>query len=170
VAYARASRTSPPHSAYLDVQRLSNRPSELPMPMLYALREALRMIDEETLERRWTRHAQAGAALRAGLVAMGLELFGDPRHRVPMISLVGIPPGLDDAEVRHQLLDEHGVEIMAAFGPLRGQVWRIGTMGTNARQASVLHALAALEAVLSSRGHSLPPGAAVDAARQAFAR
>jgi (S)-ureidoglycine---glyoxylate transaminase len=169
VANARATRTSPPHSLYLDVQRLSNGPNELPVPMLYALREALRMIDEETLEVRWARHAQASAALRAGLVAMGLGLFGDPLHRVPMISLVRIPRGLDDAEVRHQLLAEHGVEIMAAFGPLRGRVWRIGTMGANARSASVLHALGALEAALSARGHSLPRGAAVDAARQAFA-
>ena len=138
--------------------------------MLYALREALRMVDEEGLQARWQRHARASQALRAGLEAMGLALFGDPQARVPMVTLVRVPDGVDEAAVRGQLLDEHGVEIMAAFGPLRGLVWRIGTMGTNAAPPSVLHVLAALEAVLASRGQSLPRGAGVDAARQRFAR
>jgi (S)-ureidoglycine-glyoxylate aminotransferase len=164
---ARGSRASEPDTRYLDLQRLLNT-SELGTPMLYATREALRMIDEETLELRWQRHAHASTALRAGVEAMGLEQFGDAEHRVPMITLVRVPSGIDEAAVRQQLLEEHGVEIMAAFGPLRGQVWRIGTMGTNACQPSVLQTLAALEAVLSANGHKLSRGAAVDAARQAF--
>jgi len=95
---------------------------------------------------------------------MGLELFGDPRYSVPMISLVRVPDGIDEAGVREQLLLEHGIEIMAAFGPLRGRVWRIGSMGTNARLPSVLAVLAGLEAVLASRGFRLSRGAGVDAA------
>jgi (S)-ureidoglycine-glyoxylate aminotransferase len=169
VAQALARRTTACDSTYLDLRRLAHGPSELPMPMLYALREALRMIDEETLEARWRRHERASRALRHGLEAMGLELYSDPAHRAPMITLVQVPQGLDDAGVRQQLLDEHGVEIMAAFGPLRGQVWRIGTMGTNARQAAVLQALGALEAVLAARGMRVPRGAGVDAARAEYA-
>jgi len=169
VTEALARRTTAFDSTYLDLRRLSASPTELPVPMLYALREALCMIDEETLAARWQRHERASRALRHGLEAMGLELYSDPVHRAPMITLVGVPDGLDDADVRQQLLDEHGVEIMAAFGPLRGQVWRIGTMGTNARLAAVLQALGALEAVLASRGLRLPRGAAVDAARAEYA-
>ena len=168
-AEAMAARTTPAYSRYLDLRRLHEawqRPgeSEMATPMLYALREALRRVDDEGSSARWQRHAQAAASLRAGLQAMGLELFGDRRHAVPMITLVRVPDGVDEAALRSQILDEHGVEIMAAFGPLRGKVWRIGTMGTNATLASVLQVLAALEAVLSRRGLSLPRGAGVDAA------
>jgi (S)-ureidoglycine-glyoxylate aminotransferase len=81
-----------------------------------------------------------------------------------MITLVTVPDGIDEADVRRQLLAEHGIEIMAAFGPLRGRVWRIGTLSTNARLPSVLSVLAALEAVLASRGVPVPRGVAVDAA------
>jgi (S)-ureidoglycine-glyoxylate aminotransferase len=160
-----------PASDYLDLRRLARswrdpRDGELPTPMLYALDAALAIVLEEGLEARWQRHVAAARALRAGIDAMGLERFGDARHAVPMITLVRVPDGVGEAEVRQQLLDEHGVEIMAAFGPLRGQVWRIGTMGTNARLASVLHVLSALEAVLLSRGVRLPRGEAVEVARR----
>jgi (S)-ureidoglycine-glyoxylate aminotransferase len=138
--------------------------------MLFAVREALRMVLEEGLPARWERHLGASSALRAGLDAMGLERFGDPDALVPMITLVKVPTGVDEAAVRAQLLEEHGIEIMAAFGPLRGQVWRIGTMGSNARLPSVLAVLSGLEAVLGSRGFRFERGAAVNAARAAFLR
>jgi (S)-ureidoglycine---glyoxylate transaminase len=167
-----AGRERPSASAYLDLAALDatwrgRRHSEaaaVAMPMLFAAREALHMVADEGLAARWQRHAQASAALRAGLEAMGLELFAERQQRVPMITLVRVPPGIDEAGVRMQLLDEHGIEIMAAFGPLRGQVWRIGTMGTNACSPSVLSVLGGLDAVLASRGFKLPRGAGVDAA------
>jgi (S)-ureidoglycine-glyoxylate aminotransferase len=170
----RASR----HSTYLDLRRLAEQWIErrslaeatLPTPMLYALAEALAIVEEEGLPARWERHRRAGAALKAGLQAMGLSLFGDPRHRAAMISIVEVPEGVSEPGVRQQLLDEHGVEIMAAFGPLRGRVWRIGSMGYNARLESVLRVLAALEAVLAWRGARLDPGAAVIAARECFSQ
>jgi (S)-ureidoglycine-glyoxylate aminotransferase len=155
-----ATERTAPQSRYLD---LSGR-LETPTPMLFGAGEALRMVIEEGLQARWARHRQASNALRAGLAAMGLALFGDPGASVPMITLVKVPDGVDEAEVRAQLLDEHAIEIMAAFGPLRGRVWRIGSMGTNACLPSVLAVLGGLEAVLASNGFSLPRGAAVDAA------
>lgn len=171
---ARAERSTLPHSAYLDLARHAATwiGGQEPQPvfgalstsMLLAAREALRIVVAEGLEARWERHRRASRALRAGLEAMGLELFGDAGHRVPMITLVRVPEGVDEAGVRAQLLREHGLEIMAAFGPLRGRVWRIGTMGTNARLPSVLQLLGALEAVLASRAFRLPRGAGVDAA------
>jgi (S)-ureidoglycine-glyoxylate aminotransferase len=168
----RAGRSTLPRSAYLDLaclaalwigrQRLHT--AAMATAMLLAAREALRIVVDEGLEARWARHRLASHALRAGLVAMGLELFGDPDHNVPMITLVRVPDGIDEGGVREQLLREHGIEIMAAFGPLRGRVWRIGTLGTNAQLPSVLAVLAALDAVLASRGFRLPRGAGVDAA------
>jgi (S)-ureidoglycine-glyoxylate aminotransferase len=136
--------------------------------MLLAVRESLRIVVDEGLAPRWTRHRLASHALRIGLEAMGLELFGDPDYKVPMITLVRVPDGIAEAEVREQLLRKHGIEIMAAFGPLRGRVWRIGTLGTNAHLPSVLAVLAALDAVLTSRGFQLPRGAGVDAALSAW--
>ena len=163
---------SVPDSAYLDLARLEAiwigrqglETAAMSTSMLVAGREALRMVVDEGLSKRWERHRKASRALRAGLEAMGLELFGDRANSVPMITLIRVPDGIDEAGVREQLLREHGIEIMAAFGPLRGRVWRLGTMGTNARLPSVLAALSALEAVLASRGFRLSRGAAVDAA------
>jgi (S)-ureidoglycine-glyoxylate aminotransferase len=172
---ARATRKTPPDTAYLDLAQLESvwidrhglELAEFATPMLYAAREALRIVVEEGLAARWERHHRASAALRTGLQAMGLRLFGEDAHAVPMITLACVPEDVDESGVREQLLYQHGIEIMAAFGPLRGKVWRIGTMGANARLPNVLTVLAGLEAVLASRGFKLPRGAAVDAAVQA---
>jgi (S)-ureidoglycine-glyoxylate aminotransferase len=168
---ALGARRSRPRTEYLDLGRLMHAwvtphaRTEMSSPMLMAAREALGMVLEEGLVARWQRHLAASAALRRGLDAMGLERFGDLEHSVPMITLVRVPEGIDEPGVREQLLVEHDIEIMAAFGPLRGRVWRIGTMGANARLPSVLAVLAGLEAVLASRGFRVPRGAGVDAAR-----
>ena len=153
--------------AYWGPERLNHHTA--PTSMVYALREALRIIDEEGLEARWTRHQRVNSALVAGLEAMGLVLFGDRQHKAQMITLVTVPDGIDEAGVRQQLLEEHGIEIMAAFGELNGKVWRIGLMGYNARYENAIRVLAALEQVLAARGFRLPTGAGVAAARAAAA-
>lgn len=172
VVQARARRRSAPVTSYLDlavqhaawVEQRDLAAFSASGSMLLALREALHLIDAEGLAARWERHRRASRTLRAGLAAMGLRLFGDPAYRVPMITLVHVPDGISERGVREQLLLEHGIEIMAAFGPLRGRVWRIGTMGSNAQLPSVLAVLSALEAVLAARGLDVPRGAAVAAA------
>jgi (S)-ureidoglycine-glyoxylate aminotransferase len=167
---ALSARRTPPQTAYLDLARLAHAwqtphaRKEMSTPMLMAAHEALGMVLEEGLSARWERHRQVSLALRRGLDAMRLERFGDAEHSVPMITLVSVPDGIDEAGVREQLLIEHDIEIMAAFGPLRGRVWRIGTMGANAALPGVLAVLGALEAVLASRGFPLQRGAGVDAA------
>jgi (S)-ureidoglycine---glyoxylate transaminase len=167
-------RLSPrPDTAYLDLSRVvhwwrspaERGPAEMYTSMLFGAREALRIVLDEGLESRWARHAAASRALRAGIDAMGLRRFGKEQSQVPMITLVNVPDGIDEVGVRQQLLVEHGIEIMAAFGPLRGRVWRIGTMGTNACLPSVMTVLSGLETVLASRGFGLARGAGVDAAR-----
>ncbi len=165
-----ARRRSLVRSGYLDLTRLlhawqtPHARTEMSTPMLMAGHEALGMVIEEGLAARWARHLDASRRLRRGVDALGLRRFGDAGHSVPMITLVEVPDGIDEAGVREQLLLQHGIEIMAAFGPLRGRVWRIGTMGTNAALPSVLAVLGGLEAVLTSRGFKLARGAGVDAA------
>jgi (S)-ureidoglycine-glyoxylate aminotransferase len=169
-------RRTPVISNYLDLAQLQRYWSPerlnhhtLPTTMTYGLREALRLVVEEGLPARWARHRQAGAALKAGLEAMGLRLFGDPAHRLPMITAVYIPEGVPDEAARLRLLEEFGVEVATSFGPLRGRIWRIGTMGYNARPSTVLTVLSALEHVLRAFGVRVPPAAGVEEARRRLA-
>jgi (S)-ureidoglycine-glyoxylate aminotransferase len=132
--------------------------------MLYAARECARILLKEGLQSAFARHALAGRAISAGLTAMGLELFGDQKNRMPNVTGVVIPAGVDGETVRGALLADFGIEIGTSFGPLKGKIWRIGTMGYNCRKQNVLVTLAALETVLAAQGFRLPRGAGVDAA------
>jgi alanine-glyoxylate transaminase/serine-glyoxylate transaminase/serine-pyruvate transaminase len=115
---------------------------------LYGLHEALRIILEEGLEKRFKRHAEAHARLLEGIGALGLELLVDPSHRLPMLNSIRIPPGVDDKAARKKLLLEHGVEISGGLGDLAGKIWRIGLMGEGARPEAVDRVLSALKQVL----------------------
>jgi (S)-ureidoglycine-glyoxylate aminotransferase len=137
--------------------------------MLYAARECARIVLRDGLAATFARHAAASRALVAGLQAMGLDVFGDQRHKMASITGVYIPGGVDGDKVRTALLNDFGIEIGTSFGPLHGRIWRIGTMGYNCRKQNVLICLAALEAVLRRAGLSLPAGAAVEAAYAAYA-
>ena len=132
--------------------------------MLYAARECARILLQEGLESALRRHALASQALTEGLKAMGLKLFGDQAHKMANVTGVHIPQGVDGERVRSALLKDFNIEIGTSFGPLHGRIWRIGTMGYNARADAVLQTLAALDAVLAQEKLKLPRGAAVDAA------
>jgi (S)-ureidoglycine-glyoxylate aminotransferase len=136
--------------------------------MLYAARECARVVLEEGLEARFARHAQAGAAVVAGVEAMGLSVYGDKAHKMTNVTAVVIPPGVDGDRVRTRMRTDFEIEIGTAFGPLAGKVWRIGAMGVNARKHAVLTTLAALEAVLRGEGFAFKAGAGVDAALGVF--
>jgi len=136
-----------------------------PISLIYALREALRLVLEESLEARWERHAQNQAALVAGLEALGLELFvANPAERLVTVTGVKIPEGVEDARLRNQLLDEFNIEIAGGIGPTKGLIWRIGLMGYSSQRTNVLLVLAALEKALLDQGYSAAPGAGVGAA------
>ncbi len=137
--------------------------------MLFASRECARIVLEEGLETRFARHAQAGAAMVAGIEALGLQVYGDQAHKMTNVTGVIAPAGVDYDRVKARMRTEFEIEIGAAFGPLAGKIWRIGTMGVNARKHAVLQTLAALEAVLRWEGFSAPAGAGVDAAAKVFA-
>jgi (S)-ureidoglycine-glyoxylate aminotransferase len=132
--------------------------------MLYAARECARILLQEGLQQAFARHALASRATTEGLKAMGLKLFGDQAHKMANVTGVFIPQGVDGEKVRRALLKDFNIEIGTSFGPLHGRIWRIGTMGYNARSDAVLNTLGALEAVLSQEHHKVPRGAAVDAA------
>jgi alanine-glyoxylate transaminase/serine-glyoxylate transaminase/serine-pyruvate transaminase len=118
---------------------------------MYALREALRLVLEEGLEARWERHRTVSRLLTQGLEQLGLELFTPVAHRLPQLTVVTIPTGVDDRRVRSRLL-EMGIEIGSGFAALSGKAWRIGLMGYNAREETVDRVLGALEEVLKQEG------------------
>lgn len=132
--------------------------------MLYAAREAVRLVLAEGLEPCFARHRLASDAVTSGLTAMGLDLFGDQANKMPNVTGVVIPAGVDGEAVRGMMLHDFGIEIGTSFGPLRGKIWRIGTMGYVCRKENVLICLAALETCLRQCGFSARPGAGVDAA------
>lgn len=136
--------------------------------MLYAARECARVFLEEGADTVIARHKQAGDAMATGLRAMGLELFGNPEFKMNNVVGVYIPQGVDGDKVRQELLTSFGIEIGTSFGPLHGKIWRIGTMGYNARQEAVLTTLAALEAILIRNKARVTPGQAVVAAMTHF--
>jgi (S)-ureidoglycine-glyoxylate aminotransferase len=136
--------------------------------MLYAARECARVLLQEGLPKAFARHALASQALVSGLQAMGLKLFGDLKYKMPNVTGVHIPQGVDGEKVRRALLRHFNIEIGTSFGPLHGRIWRIGTMGYNAREDAVLGTLGALEAVLSQEHFKVPRGAAVDAALSVY--
>jgi len=165
-------------SNYLDLGQLADywSPARFnhhtaPTAMVYGLREALRAVHDESLEGRFARHRLHGGALRAGLDASGLSLYGkEPlEHRLPFLTPVVVPEGVDELRVRRRLVEDFGVEIGAAFGPLQGKIWRIGTMGYSAQRQFVLLCLAALENVLRREGFRVAAGAGVDAALAYYA-
>jgi alanine-glyoxylate transaminase/serine-glyoxylate transaminase/serine-pyruvate transaminase len=141
-----------------------------PALMVYALHEALVLIAEEGLEARIQRHARHGAALHAGLEAMGLTLHAQPGHRLNTLTTVRIPPNVDDLRVRQRLLNEFGIEIGGGLGTLKGKVWRIGLMGHSSTEENVLLLLSALEKLLTDEGYPVEPGAGVAAAKQKLKR
>jgi alanine-glyoxylate transaminase/serine-glyoxylate transaminase/serine-pyruvate transaminase len=126
-----------------------------PVSMICALREALRLVIEEGQAERWRRHAQNGAALVAGLEALGLEILAPAGHRLPMLTAVHVPPGMDDAATRRRLLDEFNLEIGGGLGELKGRVWRIGLMGETSRMNHVILLLAALGRILGRSPQSV---------------
>jgi (S)-ureidoglycine-glyoxylate aminotransferase len=138
--------------------------------MLYGARECARIVLAEGLANAHARHAAASRALVAGLQALGLALFGDLAHKMPNVTGVRIPAGIDGNRVRARMLEDFNIEIGTSFGPLHGKIWRIGTMGYNARKDAVLVTLGALEASLAAEGFGLPRGAGVDAALAEYAR
>ncbi|MFF0910832.1 pyridoxal-phosphate-dependent aminotransferase family protein [Microbacterium enclense] len=136
--------------------------------MLYGARECARVLLLEGRDAVIDRHRLHGAAMLAGVQGLGLTVFGDVAHKMTNVVAVEIPEGVVGDAVRAELLTDFGIEIGTSFGPLHGRVWRIGTMGYNARTDAVLATLAALEAVLRRHGAAVAAGGGVEAAQDVY--
>ncbi len=172
-----ANRKEPARSWYLDLSLLHNYwgggqarvyHHTPPMTMLYALREALRIALEEGLEAHIVRHRRNAEALWAGLEAMGLQLHAQEGYRLPPLTTVRVPEGVDEMVVRRGLLQEHNIEVGGGIGALGGQVWRIGLMGYNSTGHNVLAILHALGTELTRLGYRNDTKAGVAAAVQSL--
>ncbi len=154
-------RVERPQSWYLDLGLLGGYVGEAaqgsggrtyhhtaPVAMVGSLHAGLGRILEEGLEQVWARHAAAGQALQDGLETMGLELFADKDARLPELTTVRVPDGVDAAAVRRTLLEHYDIEIGAGVGEYAASVWRIGLMGPNAHPDAVTLVLAALAEAL----------------------
>jgi alanine-glyoxylate transaminase / serine-glyoxylate transaminase / serine-pyruvate transaminase len=136
--------------------------------LIYALREALQMVEEEGLPARQSRHEHPPLALAAGVDAMGLSLLPPVGERLWTLNTVRVPPGVDEATIRKTLLATYNIEVGAGLGPLAGKIWRVGLMGASSTPQTVLQFLAALEGALAAHGHRVPEGAGVAAAGTAL--
>ncbi|HLV04524.1 alanine--glyoxylate aminotransferase family protein [uncultured Georgenia sp.] len=156
-AFAR--RVETPRSWYLDLGLLGGYVGgatggkrtyhhTAPTAMVLSLHGALRRILDEGLPAVWERHTRAGERLQQGLQEMGLELFAQEGYRLPQLTTVRVPDGVESAAVRAELLERYDIEIGAGVGPYADTVWRIGLMGPNAGDDTVALVLAALGDVL----------------------
>ena len=158
-------RVEKPRSWYLDLNLLGGYVGEAsakgggrtyhhtaPVAMVVSLHAALARILDEGLPAVWARHADAGRRLQEGLEDLGLELFAAEGWRLPELTTVKVPDGVDSAAVRRYLLEVHGLEIGAGAGAYAASVWRIGLMGHNARPDAALLVLAALKEALAQAG------------------
>ena len=132
-----------------------------PINLAYALYEGLRIIDEEGLANRTARVKKTAEAMWAGLEAMGMSMLVPEEHRLPTLTTVKVPDGVDEAKVSAHLMQQHGIEIVGGLGPLAGKVWRVGLMGASCQPRHVILLLAAMEAALKAQGASVPAGAGV---------
>jgi alanine-glyoxylate transaminase / serine-glyoxylate transaminase / serine-pyruvate transaminase len=120
-----------------------------PINLYYGVREALRLIAEEGLSNCWQRHQKNAEYLWERLQEVGLKLHVDREFRLPTLTTVCIPEGVDGKAIARQLLIEHGIEIGGGLGELAGKVWRVGLMGFNSRPENVDRLIDALKQVLS---------------------
>lgn len=152
-------RTSPVQSWYLDLSLIQGYWGEersyhhtAPINMLYAIHEALRLVLTEGLDARFERHARNAERLRTGLVALGLQPRVPAAERLNSLTTVAVPEGVDDGRARAFLLERFGLEIGGGLGPMKGNTWRIGLMGTGSTERNVALCLAGLRAALEDQG------------------
>jgi alanine-glyoxylate transaminase/serine-glyoxylate transaminase/serine-pyruvate transaminase len=121
--------------------------------LVYALDEALAIVEEEGLEARWARHERNHRTLLETLKPLGLSVLPPEGERLWTLNAVRIPEGIDDAALRKHLLDAFNIEIGSGLGPLAGKIWRVGLMGASSTPALILLLTSALESALTRQGY-----------------
>ncbi len=165
-----------PRSYYFDLQlckkhwdETKETPYTPAVTLFFALDEALQMIREEGLEARFKRHATCANAMYAAAEAMGLELYAKKEVRSTTVLAIKYPPGLDDKNLRGTLNKKYRVVLAGGMGKTKGQLFRIGVMGS-VSEFEILATTAALESALLEQGYKLKPGEGAAAARAAFSK
>lgn len=121
--------------------------------LVYALDEALAIVEEEGIEARWARHERNHHALLRALEPLGLSVLPPAGERLWTLNAVTVPAGVDEAAVRKDLLNTYNIEIGAGLGPLAGKIWRIGLMGASSSERLIVLLTGALEAALARQGY-----------------
>lgn len=151
-------RHTPVSSWYLDVTAIrrywGQDPDEsrayhhtAPISAIHGLHEGLRLVLDEGLEARWDRHAEVGRRLQGAVVDRGCTLLAREGHRLPQLTALGWPDGVEEGALRRRLLDEHGIEVGGGLGAFAGSAWRVGLMGHGATHDAVDRLLAAMDAL-----------------------
>ncbi len=153
---ARNQRQSPPNSPFTP-----------PVTLLAALDVALDMIAEEGLDEVFARHALLAQATRAGVQAIGLELYGDPDERANVVTAVELPDDIDGGQVPKIMRDRYGITANGGQGQLKGRILRIAHTGYFGA-FDIIVSLAGLEMTLAQLGHAVELGTGVGAAQQVF--
>src|SRR5208282_6603558 len=153
-------RTTPSRSWYLDLKLIHDYSTvshryhhTAPISMFYALREALLIIAEEGIEKRWERHRQCHELFVREIENMGLAMHVPAAHRIPTLNTVLVRKGVEEAKVRQRLLQGPGIEIAGGFGPLAGKIFRIGLMGPLATEENVQFFVREFKKALSAEGY-----------------
>jgi alanine-glyoxylate transaminase/serine-glyoxylate transaminase/serine-pyruvate transaminase len=122
-----------------------------PINSLYGLHEALLLLKQEGLEQGWERHQSNGQKLVNKLGAIGILPYVKADERLPELTSVAVPAGVDEADVRKQLLEKHNIEIGAGLGDLAGKIWRIGLMGYTSNEQNINTFVSAIKGILENK-------------------
>jgi alanine-glyoxylate transaminase/serine-glyoxylate transaminase/serine-pyruvate transaminase len=170
-----AHRLTPVAGWYLELEGLRSLGSEehrhqtLPAPLLFALAEVLQLAHEQSMEYREGRHRNRRDALVAALATLGLEVLADPNHRLPSVTVVRVPDGVDGERIRRGLLTPFRIDVGGGLGEWRDRVWRIGILSHSAQPSFLVQFVSILEILLEREGYAIPhPGRAVRAAVDAL--
>jgi alanine-glyoxylate transaminase/serine-glyoxylate transaminase/serine-pyruvate transaminase len=132
-----------------------------PAPILYALTEMLQLSYEQGMAYRIQRHVNRRDALVAGLEALNLNMYAHPDYRLPTVTAIRVPEGIDQDSIRKQLLTPYRIDIGGGLGDLQGKLWRVGVMSHSAQPTYLLAFITLLEIILEKEGYPIPaPGTA----------
>ncbi len=163
---------TPVRSFYFDLRRYKKSLAESDTPftpantMIRAQRASLKRIRSEGIENLWARHAKIAAACRAGVKAMGLEVFAERPNSA--LTVITVPAGIDGSATLKKLEKQYGFKLADGQDTLKGKIWRLSHMGYT-DSFDVLGALAAIELVLLESGFKLEPGAGLAAFQKSYA-
>ncbi|HBY97727.1 MAG TPA: alanine--glyoxylate aminotransferase [Chloroflexi bacterium] len=163
-------RQTPVRSWYFDLAGLRSYASDerrhqtVPAPLIYALTEMLELAYEQSMAYREGRHRNRRDALVAALEVLGLEILASPKTRLPSVTVVRVPEGIDGERVRHGLLRPFRIDIGGGLGRWKGRVWRVGIQSHSAQPSYLVQFVSVFEYLLAQQGYPIPrPGAAVQA-------